>query len=113
MMLAAAESRLYFLLRDSRCLRCQLQASRGPLISLRYASNKSAAAPSTEQPSPPSKNSSSSQPEIVAPLLLDRPLGLSYPPFPGQNTGIDQRTLQQRRDDFVDREKHIARRNEL
>lgn len=110
-MLATAESRLSFLLRDSRCLRCQLQASRGALAGIRYASNKSAA-PSTQQPPPPpSKNSS--QPEIVAPLLLDRPLGLSYPPLPGQNTGIDQRTLQQRRDDFVDREKHLARRNEL
>jgi ATPase complex subunit ATP10 len=100
----AAKSRLSFLLRDSRCLRCQFQASRGPLASLRYASNKSTAPP-------PSKNSS--QPEITAPLLLDRPLGLSYPPFPGQNTGIDKRSLQERRDDFVDREKHIARRNEL
>jgi ATPase complex subunit ATP10 len=105
-MMLAAESRLSFLLKDSRCLRCQLQASRRPLIGLRYASNKSAAA--SEQP--PSKNT---EPEIVAPLLLDRPLGLSYPPLPAQNPGIDTRSLRERRDDYVDREKHLARRKEL
>ncbi|EEH45762.2 uncharacterized protein PADG_01912 [Paracoccidioides brasiliensis Pb18] len=47
------------------------------------------------------------------PKPLNRPLGLPYPPQPGQNTGIDTRTLRQRRDDFVDYEKHIERRKEL
>ena len=51
--------------------------------------------------------------EEFAPLQLDRPIGLVYPPKPGQNTGIDLRSIGERRDDFVDHEKHLARRREL
>ena len=47
------------------------------------------------------------------PPELIRPIGTMYPPEEGQNTGIDTRSLQQRRDDFVDYDKHIARRKEL
>ncbi|BDD54766.1 Mitochondrial ATPase complex subunit atp10 [Monascus purpureus] len=47
------------------------------------------------------------------PPLLNRPIGLVIPPQEGQNTGIDTRTLRQRRDDFVDYSRHLERRKEL
>ncbi|KAI1423985.1 ATP10 protein-domain-containing protein [Xylaria sp. FL1777] len=51
--------------------------------------------------------------EEFTPTPLSRPIGLPYPPQIGQNTGIDFRTLQQRRDDFVDYSKHLERRQNL
>ena len=48
-----------------------------------------------------------------APKPLNCPLGLPYPPFEGQNTGIDKRSFRQRRAEFVNYDKHIERRKEL
>ncbi|KAK4159182.1 ATP10 protein-domain-containing protein [Cladorrhinum sp. PSN259] len=47
------------------------------------------------------------------PTPLSRPIGMNYPPEAGQNTGIDTRSIQQRRDDFVDYDKHLVRRQYL
>ncbi|EPQ66976.1 Bgt-1228 [Blumeria graminis f. sp. tritici] len=47
------------------------------------------------------------------PRPLDRPIGLCSPPQAGENSGIDTRTWKQRRDDFVDYDKHILRRRQL
>lgn len=44
---------------------------------------------------------------------LSRPLGQPVPPQPGENCGIDSRSLAQRCDDFFNNDKREARREEM
>ncbi|KAJ9226985.1 hypothetical protein DTO027B5_7451 [Paecilomyces variotii] len=115
-------------LQSGRCLGCQFRNATPISRSVRrhYASKSSTGSeekqpsPTPEQktqdaeekPSPEPIEGENPNPEFI-PKPLDRPLGLAYPPQEWQNTGIDARTLRQRRDDFVDYEKHIQRRKEL
>ncbi|KAL2832146.1 ATP10 protein-domain-containing protein [Aspergillus cavernicola] len=120
------------LLQGSRCLSCQLRSATTTTLRSRpmlrsYATNNSNA----EKPvpaKPPTKrkhqiqqnaspsssispdNESGDQETIPT---LDRPMGSAIPPLEGQNTGVDSRSLQERRDDFVNYDRHIERRKEL
>ncbi|KAB8527806.1 hypothetical protein FH972_025457 [Carpinus fangiana] len=85
------------------------------------------------KPTPPPPKSEAPKPEIttinglrtpelkhqrykdgeLVPKPLSKPLGMLYPPKPGQNTGRDTRTWQQKRDDFASYEKHLERRKQM
>lgn len=47
------------------------------------------------------------------PKPLSRPIGILYPPKPGENSGIDPRSWREKRDDLFDYSKHLVRRKEL
>ncbi|PHH54617.1 hypothetical protein CFIMG_003060RAa [Ceratocystis fimbriata CBS 114723] len=51
--------------------------------------------------------------EDFTPQPLPRPIGMLAPPRSGQNTGIDPRTLMQKREDLTNWDKHLVRREEL
>lgn len=95
--------------------------ARRTLPLLRRGTQFAAAAP---QPPPPQLRRLATAPPTQEPFAdldpkddtpphLARPIGLLHPPRAGQNTGVDTRTWTQRREDFGDWDKHLAKRADL
>lgn len=131
------------LLRPSRpplaaCLLCQwrsfgttyprLQASAKPKSSSSSSSSKPKDRFAPPKSSPPQQNGAANKPaaeplyaprsygkrlDDFTPQPLPRPIGMNAPPRPWENTGLDKRSVQQRRDDLVDWDKHLERRERL
>ena len=114
MMFISRRVRLAFSTRldPSVCLLCQWRSFS---FSYRRYAEKEAPVASPPPPSPLDEAPRAHGRAVsdFTPRPLNRPIGLSDRPRAGENTGIDMRTLRQRRDDFVDYDKHIARRKQL
>jgi ATPase complex subunit ATP10 len=122
--------RIYFLdpfslLHPTLCLRCHIYA-KSPSCFRRNAgtstAQKAPIAPSTTSAAPkptqtppkaPVKPTSSKNEANHTPMPLSRPIGMTLPPRPGENTGIDTRSFRERRADFVNYEKHIEKREKM
>ncbi|PYH44482.1 mitochondrial ATPase complex subunit ATP10 [Aspergillus saccharolyticus JOP 1030-1] len=120
-------------LQNGRCLSCQLRKATAYLDrpALRYYASSSSKAPAPTKTPGPSTKVKSTQPvysptaskiptstgkpgdDDFVPQPLSRPIGSTVPPQEGMNTGVDERSFWQRRDDFVNYERHLERRKEL
>ena len=82
----------------------------------------------SSQSSPPRSSSGSKKPtpkiEYRSPATVRKqgersvqplgiPIGMAEAPLPGDNTGVDSRSIRQRRDDFVNFDKHLERRQQM
>ncbi|CAG8007033.1 unnamed protein product [Penicillium nalgiovense] len=128
------------LLQTGRCLSCQFRNPatlfqlRTKLFSLRQYSTKPEKPVDAKETTPVKRNIKNeahrlstaiefkqNQPQDgpqpgdadFVPPSLDRPIGSPQAPLEGQNTGIDTRSMRQRRDDFTNYDRHIKRRKEL
>ncbi|KAH7403378.1 ATP10 protein-domain-containing protein [Cadophora sp. MPI-SDFR-AT-0126] len=106
---------LDFKLEAKACLLCQWRTFS---TSYRRLAEKETPAPPTTPvpPESPLADAPRSYGKAVSeftPKPLSRPIGLPNPPRAGENAGVDNRSWKQRRDDFVDYDKHLVRRKQL
>lgn len=118
--------RAYLNIEASTCLGCQWR-SFSTTYRPRDAEKKDIAPIPAPEPGAPKAPSAADLPSPLAdapraygkaveeftPKPLSRPIGLPTPPRAGENTGVDTRTWKEKRDDFVNYDKHLAKRKML
>ncbi|KAA8567007.1 hypothetical protein EYC84_010094 [Monilinia fructicola] len=97
----------------SSCLLCQWRSFTTTYRRFNEKETPSAPAPATPSVLDEAPRASGKRVESFTPKPLDRAIGLPNPPRAGDNSGLDTRTLKQKRDDFVNWDKHLEKRKKL
>lgn len=116
MNIAAATRSLLRNAPSTTCFFCQISpvASRIVFRQLSSKTSPSPPAPAPKNEKPPGvPEDADAREKDFTPKRLLWPLGMDNPPRKGENSGLDTRTLQQKRDDFVNWEKHLEKRKRL
>ncbi|TEY44432.1 hypothetical protein BOTCAL_0350g00100 [Botryotinia calthae] len=97
----------------SACMLCQWRSF--TTTYRRWEEKKETPSPVPETPSvlDEAPRASGKRVENFTPKPLDRAIGLPNPPRAGQNSGVDNRSIKERRDDFVNWDKHLEKRKKL
>ena len=100
---------VYRSLEASSCLLCQWRSF---TVSYRHNAEKETP-PLPPSPLDEAPRAYGKQVSEYTPKPLNRPIGLPKPPRIGENSGVDYRTWKQKRDDFVNYDKHLEKRKRL
>ncbi|KAL3420914.1 ATP10 protein [Phlyctema vagabunda] len=100
---------------SAACFLCQWRSFSSSYRQLAAKETKEEPASSGPPPLPPidAPRATGRAVDKFTPKPLGRPIGIANPPKAGENSGVDKRTFRQKRDDFVNYDKHLEKRKQL